>query len=79
MLHYLRTNERDLSDRAQFRLAELEREAGIKIPQAVFETGGLALHDSPDSKNSIDEMLAEVQTIQEAIHRLETKLKKLKP
>ena len=68
------------SDRLRTKLLEiygLTNTPGIRqYPE--FQPQSMSLHDAPD-RNLIDDALAEVQTIKEAVAALERKLKKLKP
>ena len=57
--------------------ALLGREPIPPVPQVQFQTQGYALHDAP-SKNSVDDLLFEVQNIRESLYALERKIKKLK-
>ena len=80
MLHYVRKSEREMSDRALYRLEELERASGIEPPVTYPRGGSLAvvMSDAPP-KNLIaklerlaDNLQAQLDELRQAINELKS-------
>jgi transcriptional regulator with XRE-family HTH domain len=85
MLHYVRKNERELSERALFRLAAAERAAGIEPPPIKHpghKPNAEVMHDSPPSPEEFQDTLKRweklADTLLEKIMTLQNEIKQRK-
>lgn len=78
MLHYVKNGARELSDKAVYRLTELEKSLGIEPPKPIVQDTSDRLKEdvtpyritSPTPKNSIAKLREQVQNIQAQINAM---------